>query len=707
MFNLSQNYDELLDETVDTHKSIRSEKKNEIRRENKNNNGIPVFFPVYNDAESSAVTEKFMQDIRNSPSVGEIVPLDVKNPLLVEFLDSCGIVGMDAAAVKKRFAELKTSRQPHLATELLKYCALKHYQGGLFLDSQSTLSVTVDHIVSDITKAKGRNIAVLNDPKVSPDSIHGAIFYVKKQSGKVVEGMISTLLSTEVKTLEKSPLLLPKTLYEMVNKENNWYLLQHTCNLFALGQRQVTTPVSTYDLNSYRLTQNCPEPNGLCCNIHDPVNHTPTMTTKHLLLPYQVLPPPSDLPKPLNYSSGNFDDSILPYISTVKERVHPKPDQPLNTPNFYETLVQNECLPNDKTCGTCLRNQDGANCEICADKCPCYCKALCHTPVEEKFVSKSLIITPPMYARDPSRLIPRIVHQTYFEGITTEKYPNMSRLTESFKQSGWEYKFYTDEMSLEFLSTHFPPEVREAYEIVQPGAFKADLFRYCVLLIYGGVYSDVDIMLEANLDLTIGPDIGFMSPHDEPGHKIDKVMCLWNGFIAAAPGHPFLAKVIETVVNNIRNRFTSVDIDNMFCPNVDTGVPHAFDTLFTAGPCILGASINKSLGRHGQTSFHPGEFGIDEKSSKKIPGRSIILKQKKEDMGSHRFTFVEKNLVVAATDMPGADDRDEQEDAPKHYSKVHVKTGVYGLEGVYKDFNSANEELRLYVDGQWAQYINQ
>ena len=74
-----------------------------------------------------------------------------------------------------------------------------------------------------------------------------------------------------------------------------------------------------------RLTQNCPEPNGLCCNIHDPVNHTPTMTTKHLLLPYQVLPPPSDLPKPLNYSSDNFDDSILPYISTVKERVHPKP----------------------------------------------------------------------------------------------------------------------------------------------------------------------------------------------------------------------------------------------------------------------------------------------------------------------------------------------------------------------------------------------
>ncbi len=322
-------------------------------------------------------------------------------------------------------------------------------------------------------------------------------------------------------------------------------------------------------------------------------------------------------------------------------------------------------------------------------------------------MSKSLIVTPPMYSRDPSRLIPRLVHQTYFEDITPDTYPNMSRLTESFKQSGWDYKFYTDEMSLDFLSTHFPPEVREAYETLRPGAFKADLFRYCVLLIHGGVYSDVDILLETNLDVAIGPDVGFIVPHDMPGHGVDTVMCLWNGFIAAAPGHPFLAQIVETVVNNIRNRFTSVDVDNMLCPNVETSVPHAFDTLFTAGPCIMGASVNKALGRHGQTSFTPGDIDVNDKLSKKIPGRSIILRQDKADMGSHRFTFVEKNLVVAATDMPGADDRDHQANSPTHYSKVHVKQGVYGLDGVYKDFDRANEDIKLYVDGQWAQYTNQ
>ena len=447
--------------------------------------------------------------------------------------------------------------------------------------------------------------------------------------------------------------------------------------------------------------------------------------TKHLLLPYQVLPPPSALPKPLNHANGYFEEDDLPYISTISERVHQKPnDQTPLTPNFFEILLQNDCLPADKKCSDCLRTKSGSDCKTCGSVCSCYCKALCHIPTEEKFVSKSLVITPPIYARDPSRLVPRIVHQTYFEPVTQDKYPNMSRLIESFKQSGWQYKFYTDEMSLNFLSTHFPPEVREAYETLRPGAFKADLFRYCVLLIHGGVYADMDIMLESNLDLAVGPDVGFMVPQDEPGSPVNRRMCLWNGLIASAPGHPFLAKTIETVVNNVRNRFTSVDTDNMFCPNPELSVLHAFDTLFTAGPCILGAMVNKVLGRHGQTTFEAGEIdlwerskqsalekgtefiiGVDDKPNKKIPGRAIILSQNKFDMGSHRFTFVEKNLVVAATDLPDSDDRANQEKTPEHYSKTHVKAGIYGLDRLYTDFVRANEDLRFYVDAQWSQHV--
>jgi Glycosyltransferase sugar-binding region containing DXD motif len=699
---------------------------------------VPVFYPksdrhLHNnnnnddlwETGTQAMLSKLEEDISLSSVVSDVVALDPENPPY--FINKCA--GGDAT---ERLKVLRQSKQPHLASELLKYCALQYHRGGLYIDSQSALTSTLDHILAKTTSVirpdgtvqvlpgqSQHNLAVINDPKVAPNSIHGALFYIvpydKSSSNSVVDGMIEVLMTTNIKVLESSPLLLPKSLYDFVaaharvatlsagltvggasgatgNNDiynKNWYLLQHTCTLYALGQREVTTPVSSYALNSYRLTQNCPEPNGFCCSIFDPVAHSPAMMTKHMLLPYQILPSASDLPRPINAEAGHYDEDDLPFISTISEVVHTRPEEPLLTPNFFETLLQNDCLPSDKKCSDCLRNKQGANCRHCASVCPCYCKTLCHIPVEDKFVSKSITVKPPLYARDPSRLIPRIIHQTFFEDVTSEKYPNMSRLVESFKQSGWVYRFYDDDTSLNFLSTHFPPEVRQAYEALRPGAFKADLFRYCVLLIYGGVYADVDIMLESSLDHAIGPDVGFMVPQDEPGTPIGKRMCLWNGMIAAAPGHPFLAKVIETVVNNVRNRFTSVDNDAMFCPDPELSILHAFDTLFTAGPCILGAMVNKVLGRHGQTPFKAGEIdlweaskeaalekgtefviGVGDKRSKKLPGRTIILHQNKWDMGSHRFTLLDKNLVVASTDLPEADDRANQEKPPEHYSKV-------------------------------------
>lgn len=57
--------------------------------------------------------------------------------------------------------------------------------------------------------------------------------------------------------------------------------------------------------------------------------------------------------------------------------------------------------------------------------------------------------------------------------------------------------------------------MKEAYDALIPGAFKADLFRYCVLFIYGGVYADIDVMLTSKLEMAIDDDVGFMVPLDK------------------------------------------------------------------------------------------------------------------------------------------------------------------------------------------------
>jgi hypothetical protein len=269
-------------------------------------------------------------------------------------------------------------------------------------------------------------------------------------------------------------------------------------------------------------------------------------------------------------------------------------------------------------------------------------------------------------------------------------------MKESFRQSGWEYRFYTDAEAGDFLSTHFPPAVREAFEALLPGAFKSDLFRYCVLLIYGGVYADVDILLAANLDNAVPPDVSFMTPIDEPGANIGKKMCLWNGLIAAAPGHPYLAKAIETVVNQVRNRFTSLDVDAQMCPAPALSIVHTFPTLFTAGPCLLGSSVNRVMKRHPMTGFGHGEYKVEG-----IYGKTVILEQNKKDMGAHRFTNKNMNLIVASTDLPNSNDRLVMYKSGEyaHYGSTHdgKRSSVYGVKNLYKDQNRSNDEIRINI----------
>ena len=184
-------------------------------------------------------------------------------------------------------------------------------------------------------------------------------------------------------------------------------------------------------------------------------------------------------------------------------------------PTFYEWLEEQHALPSDDICSKCLREKNGATCQTCAKQCANYCKHLCHTNMAPPPVVAEWTVTLPQYSRDPDRLIPRIVHQTWMEELDAERYPNMSRMAESFRKAAWEYRFWSDDDAVAFLQTHFPPPVLEAYQALKPGAFKADLFRYCVLLILGGVYADVDIQLESVLDLSVPPDVGFMVPVDE------------------------------------------------------------------------------------------------------------------------------------------------------------------------------------------------
>jgi hypothetical protein len=188
---------------------------------------------------------------------------------------------------------------------------------------------------------------------------------------------------------------------------------------------------------------------------------------------------------------GGIPTTDMPFVATVRlavnntNNVRPGlatnfPTHSADAPNFFDILFENDCLPYRKECHRCLKDEANeasdpkelsiANaCSKCQLECPCYCDILCKVRPPPKPITRTYAVQPPQYRKDPERLVPKIIHQTWFEPVEREKYPNMSRLIESWKKSGWEYYFYDDETAGEFLETHFPPEVREAYESITPG----------------------------------------------------------------------------------------------------------------------------------------------------------------------------------------------------------------------------------------------
>lgn len=116
--------------------------------------------------------------------------------------------------------------------------------------------------------------------------------------------------------------------------------------------------------------------------------------------------------------------------------------------------------------------------------------------------------------------IPRNLFQTYNK--STEKIPSI--VLENILKFAPEYKYYffDDNQCRDFLFHHFIPEVLHKFDELK-GAHKADLFRYCILYIFGGVYLDIKTIL-------IKP-LKNIFDHDTESNSFYSVLSTNNGMI--------------------------------------------------------------------------------------------------------------------------------------------------------------------------------
>ena len=194
--------------------------------------------------------------------------------------------------------------------------------------------------------------------------------------------------------------------------------------------------------------------------------------------------------------------------------------------------------------------------------------------------------------------VPLTIYQTW---KTKDLPPKMKECVEKLKSDNpeFDHHLYDDNDCRQFIKSNYDSDVLNAYDSLLPGAYKSDLWRYCILYKKGGIYLDIKFqcepgfkLLEMALEdetfvldrmfinpyLTIDPFLKLLNTPDlyeKTKDMIDKnqwkkkEVGIYNAVIATVPENPVIFKCILQIVKNVKNNY------------------YGFNALYPTGPGLL------------------------------------------------------------------------------------------------------------------------
>ena len=144
-------------------------------------------------------------------------------------------------------------------------------------------------------------------------------------------------------------------------------------------------------------------------------------------------------------------------------------------------------------------------------------------------------------------IIPLNIFQTWY---TKNLPPQMNNAVNTIKVNNpaFTHYLYDDNDCRNFIKDNFSSKILNAYDQLVPGAYKADLWRYCILYKMGGIY----------LDIKYRPVAGFKFINlTEKEHWVldaDK-NGIYNALLVCLPGNSVLWYAINQIAENVKNRY--------------------------------------------------------------------------------------------------------------------------------------------------------
>lgn len=145
------------------------------------------------------------------------------------------------------------------------------------------------------------------------------------------------------------------------------------------------------------------------------------------------------------------------------------------------------------------------------------------------------------YQKNKSKInhVPKIIIQTYHDKskIPSKVYHNIKKYAPEY-----EHIIYDDKECIEFLKENYNDLVVNRFKSFKEGAHKADLFRYCYLYKFGGIYLDIKINLIKPLSKIFT---------DNKLYTVSSIFkgTIFQGIICTPPNNPIFKVLINKILN--------------------------------------------------------------------------------------------------------------------------------------------------------------
>lgn len=145
--------------------------------------------------------------------------------------------------------------------------------------------------------------------------------------------------------------------------------------------------------------------------------------------------------------------------------------------------------------------------------------------------------------------IPLHIYQTWHSKFLP---PKMQQCVNTLKEQNPEFvhHLYDDDDCYKFIRDNYSDKVLNAYVSLVPGAFKADLWRYCILYKNGGIYLDIKYKCAEGIKL--------INMVNKDYYTQDRSMrgCrgVYNGVIICKKNDVRFLKAIHRIIFNVKNK---------------------------------------------------------------------------------------------------------------------------------------------------------